>query len=216
MARIEDYAVVGDLHTAALISTEGSIDWLCLPRFDSPACFNALLDTPKSGRWLLAPAGGGDCTRRHYRKGTLILETEWETDSGKVKVIDFMPPRDAVADIVRIVVGIRGSVRMRGELALRFDYGHIVPWVRHDEFGIHAVAGPDAAYLVTDAPLRGERMQTVSDFTVRAGERVPFVLTWTPSHLYRPRSIDPEAVLASTEAFWLDWSEKCTITGPYR
>jgi GH15 family glucan-1,4-alpha-glucosidase len=133
-----------------------------------------------------------------------------------VKVIDFMPPRDRVADIVRIVVGVQGSVRMRGELALRFDYGHIVPWVRHDDHGIHAIAGPDAAYLVTEAPLRGERMRTVSDFTVRAGERVPFVLAWTPSHLYRPPSIDPEAVLAATETFWLDWSAKCTITGPYR
>ncbi|MFF1381966.1 glycoside hydrolase family 15 protein [Arthrobacter sp. NPDC058288] len=216
MAHIEDYAVVGDLHTAALISTEGSIDWLCLPRFDSPACFNALLDTPKAGRWLLAPAGAGDCTRRHYRKGTLILETEWETPSGKVKVIDFMPPRDSVADIVRIVVGVHGSVRMRGELALRFDYGHIVPWVRHDEHGIHAIAGPDAAYLVTNAPLRGERMKTVSDFTVHAGERVPFVLTWTPSHLNRPRAIDPEAYLESTESFWREWSARCKITGPYR
>ncbi|MCY1225187.1 Trehalase [compost metagenome] len=216
MAHIEDYAVVGDLHTAALISTEGSIDWLCLPRFDSPACFNALLDTPTAGRWLLAPAGAGDCTRRHYRKGTLILETEWETPSGKVKVIDFMPPRDGVADIVRIVVGVHGSVRMRGELALRFDYGHIVPWVRHDEHGIHAIAGPDAAYLVTNAPLRGERMKTVSDFTVHAGERVPFVLTWTPSHLNRPRAIDPEAYLESTESFWREWSARCKITGPYR
>ena len=158
---------------------------------------------PRAGRWLLAPAGGGECTRRRYRKGTLILETEWDTPEGKVRIIDFMPPRDEVADIVRIVVGVRGTVRMRGELALRFDYGHIVPWVRHDEHGIHAVAGPDAAYLVTEAPLRGERMQTVSDFTVTAGERVPFVLTWSPSHLGRPRSVDPEAVLASTEEFWL-------------
>jgi len=216
MARIEDYAVVGDLQTAALISTEGSIDWLCLPRFDSPACFNALLDTPRAGRWLLAPAGAGECTRRHYRKQTLILETEWETSTGKVRVIDFMPPRDSAADIVRIVVGVRGSVRMRGELALRFDYGHIVPWVRHDDHGIHAIAGPDAAYLVTEAPLRGERLRTVSDFTVRAGERVPFVLTWTPSHVPRPRSIDPEAVLVSTEAFWREWSARCKITGPYR
>lgn len=216
MARIEDYALVGDLHTAALISTEGSIDWLCLPRFDSPACFSALLDTPRAGRWLLAPEGAGECTRRHYRKGTLILETEWETPTGKVKVIDFMPPRDGVADIVRIVVGIRGTVRMRGELVLRFDYGHIVPWVRHDDRGIHAVAGPDSAYLVTGAPLRGERLQTISEFTVTAGDRVPFVLTWSPSHLGRPRTVDPEQVLASTEEFWRRWSAKCTVTGPYR
>ncbi|MGO4119723.1 glycoside hydrolase family 15 protein [Arthrobacter sp. YAF16] len=216
MARIEDYAMVGDLHTAALISTEGSIDWLCLPRFDSPACFNALLDSPKAGRWLLAPASGGECTRRHYRKNTLILETEWETDEGKVKVIDFMSPRDGAADIVRIVVGIRGTVRMRGELALRFDYGHIVPWVRRDEHGIHAVAGPDAAYLVTEAPLRGEHMQTASDFTVKAGQRIPFVLTWAPSHLGRPRKVDPEGVLEATESFWQQWSAKCRVTGPYR
>ncbi|AOT02441.1 glycoside hydrolase family 15 protein [Arthrobacter sp. U41] len=216
MARIEDYALVGDLHTAALISTEGSIDWLCLPRFDSPACFSALLDAPRAGRWLLAPEGGGECTRRHYRKDTLILETEWETPAGKVKVIDFMPPRDEVADIVRIVVGVRGTVRMRGELVLRFDYGHIVPWVRHDEHGIHAIAGPDAAYLVTDAPLRGERLRTISEFTVKAGDRVPFVLAWAPSHLCPPRRVDPELVLASTEEFWRRWSAKCTVTGPYR
>ena len=208
--------MVGDLHTAALISTEGSIDWLCLPRFDSPACFNALLDSPKAGRWLLAPAAGGECTRRRYRKNTLILETEWETEDGKVKVIDFMSPRDGAADIVRIVVGIRGTVRMRSELALRFDYGHIVPWVRHDEHGIHAVAGPDAAYLMTEAPLRGEHMQTASDFTVKAGQRVPFVLTWAPSHLGRPRRVDPEGVLAATESFWQEWSAKCRVTGPYR
>jgi len=216
MARIEDYAMVGDLHTAALISTEGSIDWLCLPRFDSPACFAALLDSPEAGRWLLAPAGGGECTRRRYRKNTLILETEWETPDGKVRVIDFMPPRDGAADIVRIVVGVRGTVRMRGELALRFDYGHVVPWVRRDDHGIHAVAGPDAAYLVTDAPLRGEHMQTASDFTVKAGQRMPFVLTWSPSHLGRPRTVDPEAALAGTESFWQQWSAKCRHTGPYR
>ena len=208
--------MVGDLHTAALISTEGSIDWLCLPRFDSPACFNALLDSPRAGRWLLAPAAGGECTRRRYRKNTLILESEWETPEGKVKIIDFMSPRDGAADIVRIVVGVRGSVRMRGELALRFDYGHIVPWVRHDEHGIHAVAGPDAAYLVTEAPLRGEHMQTASDFTIKAGQRIPFVLTWAPSHLGRPRTVDPEAVLEATESFWLQWAAKCQVTGPYR
>ena len=216
MARIEDYAMVGDLQTAALISTEGSIDWLCLPRFDSPACFNALVDTPESGRWLLAPEGGGECTRRRYRPGTLVLETEWETPDGKVTVIDFMPPRDGVANIVRIVVGVSGSVRMRGELVMRFDYGHIVPWVRHDDHGIHAVAGPDAAYLVTEAPLQGERMRTISDFTVTAGERIPFVLTWSPSHLGRPRATDPEAALESTDEFWRHWSGKCRITGPYR
>ncbi|BAS10874.1 uncharacterized protein C4H3.03c [Arthrobacter sp. Hiyo4] len=173
MARIEDYAVVGDLHTGALVSTEGSIDWLCLPHFDSPACFNALLDTPEAGRWLLAPESGGTCARRGYREGTLILETEWETPEGTVRVIDFMPPRDEVADIVRIVEGVSGSVRMRGELALRFDYGHIVPWVRRDRHGLHAIAGPDSVYFVTKAPLHGENMHSVSDFTVKAGSASP-------------------------------------------
>ena len=207
--------MVGDLHTAALISMEGSVDWLCLPRFDSPACFNALLDTPAAGRWLLAPVNGGKCTRRRYQPGTLILESEWDTPEGQVRIIDFMPPRDEVADIVRIVVGVSGQVRIRGELALRFDYGHIVPWVRRDHYGVHAVAGPDAAYLVTQAPLRGEKFQTVSDFTVHEGERVPFVLTWAPSHVRRPRSVNAEEVLQATEEFWLEWTEKCPVNGPY-
>lgn len=207
--------MVGDLHTAALISMEGSVDWLCLPRFDSPACFNALLDTPAAGRWLLAPVNGGKCTRRRYRPGTLILESEWDTPDGQVRIIDFMPPRDEVADIVRIVVGVSGQVRIRGELALRFDYGHIVPWVRRDHYGVHAVAGPDAAYLVTQAPLRGEKFQTVSDFTVHEGERISFVLTWAPSHVRRPRSVDAEHVLQVTEEFWLEWTEKCPVNGPY-
>jgi GH15 family glucan-1,4-alpha-glucosidase len=215
MAKIEDYAIVGDLHTAALIGTDGSIDWLCLPHFDSPACFAALLDSPDAGRWLLAPALGGVCTSRRYRPGTLILETEWETREGHVRVTDFMPPRDEVVDIVRIVEGLRGSVRMRGELALRFDYGHVVPWVRRDKRGIRAVAGPDAAYLSTRAPLRGEDMRTVSDFTVRAGERMPFVLTWTPSHLPRPRPVNPETALQGTDEFWTEWSGRCQAAGPY-
>jgi GH15 family glucan-1,4-alpha-glucosidase len=216
MARIEDYAVVGDLQTGALVSKEGSIDWLCLPRFDSPACFNALLDTPDAGRWLLAPEGAGACTRRGYRDGTLVLDTEWETPDGTVRVTDFMPPRDSVADIVRIVEGISGSVRMHGELILRFDYGHIVPWVRKDKRGLHAIAGPDAVYLVTPAPLHGENMHTVSDFTVHAGEKVPFVLTWAPSHVGRPVSVDAEEVLESTCAFWRGWSSQCTVKGKYQ
>jgi GH15 family glucan-1,4-alpha-glucosidase len=216
MAKIEDYAIVGDLHTAALIGTHGSIDWLCLPHFDSPACFAALLDSPEAGRWLLAPASGGACTTRRYRPGTLILETEWETAQGRVRVTDFMPPRDEVVDIVRIVEGLRGSVRMHGELALRFDYGQVVPWVRRDKQGIRAVAGPDAAYLATRAPVRGEDMHTVSDFTVRAGERVPFVLTWTPSHLPRPRAVNSETALQGTDAFWTEWSGRSQAAGPYK
>jgi len=214
-AGIEDYAMIGDLHTAALVSTEGSIDWLCLPRFDSPACFAALLDTPDAGRWLLAPADGGRCTRRGYRPGTLVLVSEWENEEGHVRVTDFMPPRDEVADIVRIVEGVRGSVRMRGELVLRFDYGHIVPWVRKVPGGIEAVAGPDSVYVETEAPLKGVDMRTVSEFTVGAGETVPFVLTWAPSHQPRPRSVDPAGGQSDTEQFWTEWSGRCTDAGPY-
>lgn len=216
MARIEDYAIVGDLHTAALIGTDGSMDWLCLPHFDSPACFAALLDTPAAGRWLLAPASGGTCTSRSYRPGTLILESEWESAEGRVRVTDFMPPRDEVVDVVRIVEGLRGTVQMHGELALRFDYGQVVPWVRRDKRGIQAVAGPDAAYLDTPAPVRGENLHTVSDFTVHEGDRVPFVLTWTPSHLPRPRSVNPESSLQATQAFWTKWSGRSQAAGPYK
>jgi GH15 family glucan-1,4-alpha-glucosidase len=216
VARIEDYAIVGDLHTAALIGRDGSIDWLCLPHFDSPACFAALLDSPSAGRWLLAPAAGGASTTRRYRQGTLILETEWESGDGRVRVTDFMPPRDEGVDMVRIVEGLRGSVRMRGELALRFDYGRVVPWVRRDKRGIRAVAGPDAAYLSTRAPVRGEELRTLSEFTVHAGERVPFVLTWTPSHMPRPRPVNPERALADTEEFWTEWSGRSQAVGPYR
>ncbi|WP_442545947.1 glycoside hydrolase family 15 protein [Arthrobacter sp. KN11-1C] len=208
--------MIGDLHTAALVSTTGSIDWLCLPRFDSPACFAALLDSPQAGRWLLAPEAGGICTRRQYRDGTLILETDWETKDGHVRVIDFMPPRDAVADIVRIVEGIRGTVKMRGELILRFDYGHVVPWVRRDRHGLRAVAGPDSVYLKTPAPLKGKDFTTVSEFTVKAGDHIPFVLTWAPSHERRPRTVEADIALDDTAAFWTDWSKRCTVRGPYR
>ncbi|WP_306866545.1 glycoside hydrolase family 15 protein [Arthrobacter bambusae] len=208
--------MIGDLHTAALVSTAGSIDWLCLPRFDSPACFAALLDSPKAGRWLLAPEGGGTCTRRKYRDGTLILETDWETKEGHVRVIDFMPPRDEVADIVRVVEGIRGTVKMRGELILRFDYGHVVPWVRRDRHGLRAVAGPDSVYVKTPAPLKGKDFTTVSEFTVKAGDHVPFVLTWAPSHERRPRTVEADIALDDTEAFWTEWSKRSTIRGPYR
>jgi len=216
VARIEDYAIVGDLHTAALIGADGSMDWLCLPHFNSAACFAALLDSPEAGRWLLAPASGGVSTTRRYRPGTLILETEWESADGRVRVTDFMPPRDEAVDIVRIVEGLRGSVQMRGELVLRFDYGQVVPWVRKDRKGIQAVAGPDAAYLNTPAPVRGENWRTISDFTVQAGERVPFVLTWTPSHLPRPRSANPERALEDTQEFWTTWSGRSQAAGPYK
>ena len=216
MSEISDYALVGDLHTAALIGTSGSIDWMCLPRFDSPACFAALLDSPAAGRWLLAPAGAQKCTRRRYRPGTLILETEWETSQGSVKVTDFMPIRDDAADMVRIVEGLTGTVQMYGELCLRFDYGRIVPWVRRGEHGLSAIAGPDAAYFNTAAPLEGRDMRTISEFTVRAGDQVPFVLRWFPSSKPAPQKTDPHQALQVTEEFWQGWSARSRIEGEYK
>ncbi|MGJ3191973.1 glycoside hydrolase family 15 protein [Paenarthrobacter sp. FR1] len=219
MARIEDYAIIGDLNTAALVGRSGSIDWMCLPRFDSPACFAALLDTSDAGRWLLVPAGtpaDGNCTRRQYREDTLILETEWEVDGGSVRVTDFMPVRDDAVDLVRIVEGLSGEVDMHMELVLRFDYGRVVPWVRHSKHGISAVAGPDSAYLTTHAPLEGRDRRTYSDFTVRAGDKVPFVLRWAPSHEREPRRIDPHRALEATESFWLEWIGRSEMTGKYK
>ena len=216
MTRIEDYALLGDLHTAALVDRRGSIDWMCVPRFDSPACFAALLGSPDNGRWLLAPAAGGSCTRRRYRGDTLVLETEWDTPEGTVRVVDLMPPRGSAPDVVRIVQGISGAVPMLGDLRLRFDYGHVVPWVRRRGDSIEAVAGPDAAWLRTPAPLEGRGLGTVSEFTVRAGETVPFVLTWAPSHLPRPAPVDPGTALDDTVGFWKRWSARSAVTGPWR
>lgn len=216
MANIEDYAIIGDLNTAALVARNGSIDWLCLPRFDSPACFAALLDTPEAGRWLIAPAGAANCTRRRYLPGTLILETEWETPTGSVRVIDFMPVRDEIVDLVRIVEGLSGTVHMYGELALRFDYGSVVPWVRRTPGGISAVAGPDAAYLMTAAPLEGRDKRTVSEFAIHAGERMPFVLRWSPSHEPAPGFIDPVRAMRTTESFWNSWVSQCRMGGKYK
>jgi GH15 family glucan-1,4-alpha-glucosidase len=213
---IEDYAIIGDLHTAALVSTEGSIDWLCLPRFDSPACFARLLGSDDNGRWRIAPAGAGTCTRRKYRQDTLILETEWDTDSGRVRVTDFMPVRDQAADLVRIVEGLSGTVRMESDLALRFDYGHVVPWVTRNERGIRAVAGPDAVLVSTPAPLNGRDMRTVSEFTVDAGERIPFVMTWYASHLRPPAPVDAVNALEATDSFWDTWSRASKASGPHR
>jgi len=217
MARIEDYALLGDLQTAALVSTAGSIDWLCLPKFDSPACFAALLDTPDAGHWIVAPAAGGVCTRRRYVKDTLVLQTEWVSGDGTVRVIDFMPPRGHAPDVVRIVEGVHGSVVMRSELRLRFDYGLVVPWVRHHDDMVEAIAGPDRVRLRTPAPTRGKEMSTVSDFTVRAGDRVPFVLTWNPSHESPPKPVDAEHALRDTRRFWTDWAQRGNpVHGPYR
>jgi GH15 family glucan-1,4-alpha-glucosidase len=214
-SRIEDYAMIGDCHTAALVARDGSIDWLCFPRFDSPACFAALLGTEEHGRWLIAPAEPVKEVRRRYRPGTLILETDFETESGAVvRLIDFMPPNDGAVDIVRIVEGIRGQVKMRMELIVRFDYGWIVPWVRrtHDGCGIRAIAGPDSIYLRTSSvQLHGENLRTLGDFAVRAGERVNFDLVWHPSHDHHPPfRPDCEKALTNTEAFWQKWSDRCT------
>ncbi|WP_285247192.1 glycoside hydrolase family 15 protein [Pseudarthrobacter sp. efr-133-R2A-89] len=216
MRKIEDYAIIGDLHTVALVGTDGSIDWLCLPHFDSPACFAALLDSPEAGRWLLAPVNAGACTSRRYRHDTLVLETEWETGTGRVRVTDFMPPRDEAADLVRIVEGLDGTVQMHSELALRFDYGHVVPWVRRTKTGIHAVAGPDSVHVASPVPMHGEHRRTVSEFTVNAGDTVPFVLTWTPSYRQRSRTVDAGAALAQTVAYWEEWSARSGADGPYR
>ena len=217
MSRIEDYALLGDLHTAALVNTSGSIDWLCLPRFDSPACFAALLDTPEAGHWSIAPPGGGVCTSRRYVEDTVVLETEWRTPEGTVRLIDFMPPRGHAADIVRIVEGVHGAVPMRSELLLRFDYGRVVPWVRHHTNQVDAIAGPDRVRLRTPVEQHGHELSTVSDFTVRTGDRVPFVLTWSPSYEPVPKPVEAEDALSDTIAFWKAWSQRgAAISGRYR
>jgi GH15 family glucan-1,4-alpha-glucosidase len=215
MPHIEDFGLIGDLQTAALVSREGSIDWCCFPRFDSGACFSAMLGTPDNGRWLIAPAREPRSIERRYRHDTLILETTFETEEGSVRVIDFMPPREKTPDIVRIVEGLGGEVTMRMELVVRYDYGHIVPWVRRIGHDRIAVAGPDALLLRTPVDLRGEDLKTVSEFTVRDGDRVPFVLTWFPSHQELPRTVDPEAALRDTEEYWTEWANSCEHQGPY-
>jgi len=212
---IEDYAVIGDLQTAALVGRDGSIDWLCLPRFDSPACFAGLLDTAEAGHWSVAPVSGGRTSRRRYRGDSLVLESEWDTTDGTVRVIDLMPVRGQAADVVRIVEGVSGRVRVRSELRLRFDYGSVVPWVRHAGTSMAAVAGPDAVRLVATVPLHGEGRATHAEFEVSAGDRVSFVLSWSPSHEPEPAPIDPFAALSETEAFWAGWMEQCTYDGQW-
>ncbi|WP_432564654.1 glycoside hydrolase family 15 protein [Kineococcus sp. SYSU DK003] len=213
MARIEDYALIGDLHTAALIDRTGSIDWLCFPRFDSPACFAALLDSPESGRWRLGPSGGATASRRRYRGHSLVLETEWDTPDGTVRVTDFMPPRGNHPDVIRVVEGLEGEVRMSSELALRFDYGSIVPWVRRRGDELEAVAGPDSVWFWSTVPIEGRDLTSVSDFVVREGEQVPFVLTWGKSHEEMPHRPDPFHALDDTLAFWRDWNRCETVEG---
>ncbi len=213
--RIEDYALVGDCQTAGLIGRDGSLDWLCVPRFDSGACFAALLGEPRHGRWLLAPHGEVRSARRRYRPGTLVLETEHETADGVVAVVDFMPIREGVPHLVRLVEGRRGRVAMQHEIVIRFDYGSVVPWVHKIEGGIQAVAGPDSLLLRTPVPLSGRELTTVSEFTVAARERIDFTLTWHRSYEKPPEAVDPFAALDETERWWREWTGRCQCQGSY-
>jgi GH15 family glucan-1,4-alpha-glucosidase len=214
---IEDYALIGDCRTAALVGRDGSIDWLCLPRFDADACFAALLGGPEHGRWRIAPvAADGERTQRRYRDGTLVLQTRFETEDGAVRVIDFMPPTEGRRDVVRIVEGLRGRVPMRMDLVVRFGYGAVVPWVRRVDDGLLITGGPDTLSLHSRVATRGEAMHTVADFDVSAGERLPFVLSHWPSHEPPLPAIDPEATLEATEAYWREWSARCSYRGRWR
>ncbi|MFG3353814.1 glycoside hydrolase family 15 protein [Streptomyces sp. NPDC048001] len=216
--RIEDYALIGDLQTAALVSATGSVDWLCLPRFDSAACFAALVGNEENGHWRIAPRGAGRCTRRGYVGDSLVLESVWETRTGTVRVLDFMPQRDEAPDLVRIVEGVTGSVEMAATLRLRFDYGSVVPWMRRADGHRVAVAGPDAVWLRSEPQVKtwGQQFSTCSSFTVAAGESVAFVLTWHPSHKSRPPLIDPHESLRHTLEDWTAWASVCGYRGPYR
>ncbi|MFC7277130.1 glycoside hydrolase family 15 protein [Paractinoplanes rhizophilus] len=214
--RIEDYALIADTQTAALVGRNGSIDWFCAPRFDSGAVFAALLGDEENGHWTIRPAGEVVTTRRRYRGETLVLETEFETADGVARLIDFMPPRGEAPDIIRIVEGVRGVVRMEMILRLRFDYGHVVPWVHRRQDDLVAVAGPDAAWLRTPVATHGENLATRAEFEVTTGDRVPFVLTWRPSHLPAPEPLDAVHELGVTEGYWLGWVSACTYEGEYR
>lgn len=211
---IEDYAVIGNCDTAALVGRDGSIDWLALPRFDSAACFAALLGKPENGRWRIAPVGPAVKVTRRYREGTLILETSFDTEEGSVTLVDAMGRREAGIDLVRVVRGERGTVKLRMELALRFEYGVIVPWVRRlDDGRLTAVAGPDRVTLRTPVDLRGEDLETVAEFTVGPGEEVPFVLTWSPSYRPIPESADAGDTLKTATAGWKDWARSYKAEG---
>ena len=212
-AHIEDYALIGNTRSAALVSRDGSIDWWCVPRFDSPACFAALLGTPAHGRWRIGPAGAVRRVARRYRPRTLVLETELHTAGGAVRIIDCMPLRDSRTDMVRIVEGVSGTVRMNLELVIRFGYGVVVPWVRREGHTLVATGGPDTLELRTPVELRGEDFTTRARFTVHAGQRIPFVLTHSASHEPRPVPLDGEAALEATEHWWRQWCEHCGYEG---
>jgi GH15 family glucan-1,4-alpha-glucosidase len=216
--KIEDYGLIGDCETAALVGRDGSIDWLCWPAFDSDACFAALLGTPRNGRWQIAPAEEITKTSRRYWDNTLILETRFETANGVVALIDFMPPRGNASDVVRLVRGVRGRVKLRMELVIRFGFGADIPWVRKSPGGpgLLAICGQDMTVLRTPVESRGEDLTTVADFEVGEGETVPFVLTYGPSHLPVPEPIDPPQALQDTEDFWTEWCSRCSYEGVSR
>jgi len=212
---IEDYALIGDTQTAALVGRDGAIDWTCFPRFDSDACFAALLGSRDNGRWLIAPREAPRATRRRYLTDSLVLETVMETSTGVVRLLDFMPIRDERPDIVRIIEGVEGSVDMHVDLLVRFDMGRVIPWARQREDALVMTAGPDALCLRGDVEVHGEELATVGDFTVRAGDRRSMVLTWFPSHLEMPAGLDPSTALRETEEWWRDWSGHCKYDGPW-
>ncbi|MFJ5045716.1 glycoside hydrolase family 15 protein [Streptomyces sp. NPDC088719] len=219
--RIEDYALIGDMQTAALVCRDGTADWLCLPRFDSHAVFAGLLGTEEHGFWRLGPARAEGtepafADRRRYRGDSLVLESEWDTPRGTVRVTDFMPPRDGAPQLIRIVEGVSGRVPMRSELRMRFSYGRVTPWVHKVDNRTVAVAGPDSVWLDTEAETYGKNLTTYSDFTVGPGERVAFTISWQPSHHGPPALPEPEGSLEATELFWREWVDQCTYHGPYR
>jgi GH15 family glucan-1,4-alpha-glucosidase len=214
--RIEDYALIGDCETGALVGRDGSIDWLCWPRFDSDACFAALLGAPEHGRWLIGAQDGTARITRRYQPNTLILETRFESAEGVATLIDFMPGHQTGSSLVRLVIGERGRFTMRTELVIRFGYGATVPWmVKLDDATRRAIAGPDMVLLRTTAPLRGEDFKTVGEFTVGPGETVPFTLTYAPSHLPAPAAENPLDQLHATQRFWRDWTAKSRASGPW-
>jgi GH15 family glucan-1,4-alpha-glucosidase len=211
--RIENYALIGDCHTAALVGNDGSIDWLCFPRFDSAACFAALLGGPENGRWLLAPAGKIKSVQRRYLNDSLILQTDFHTSRGSVRVVDFMPASDERWDLVRIVQGLSGKVRLRMELVVRFDYGSIVPWVRRSGKLLLITAGPDTLELAASLPVEGENMKTVAEFSVGKGQQESFVLNYRPSHFATRPAVNARQALKRTAARWHHWSARCRYRG---
>jgi GH15 family glucan-1,4-alpha-glucosidase len=213
--RIEDYAIIGDCETAALVGRDGSVDWLCWPRFDSGACFAALLGSPDNGRWSIACTSPGARVTRRYRPDTLILETRFETDTGTATLIEFMPLRVAHSHVIRLVQAEQGSVSFKTELVIRFGYGEVVPWVTRTEHGLRAVAGPDKLLLRSSIALRGENFKTVGSFTVSKGETASFVLSYAPSHLHDPAAVEPWKLLQQTEKFWRNWTAGCNVSGPW-